>query len=87
MPTQAEILASLSAGKILANTKSWAEHGMTDAMRNKLPNMTWSEANKLNKIIKEMNIIRHQLTNDDNEYIDLLDRYHELVIKLEKEKK
>jgi hypothetical protein len=49
MPTKEEILASLSAGKILANTKSWAEHGMTDAMRNKLPNMTWSEANKLNK--------------------------------------
>ena len=41
----------------------------------------------MNNTIKEMNIIRYQLTNDDNEYIDLLDRYHELVIKLEKEKK
>ena len=43
---------------------------------------------KLDKTqINEMNIIRYQLTNDDNEYIDLLDRYHELVIKLEKEEK
>ena len=49
MPTKEEILASLSASKILANTKSWAEHGMTDAMRNKLPNMTWPDAYKLNK--------------------------------------
>ena len=44
---------------------------------------------KLDKTqVNEMNImriIRYQLTNDDNEYIDLLDRYHELVIKLEKE--
>ena len=46
---------------------------------------------KLDKTqVNEMNImriIRYQLTNDDNEYIDLLDRYHELVIKLEKEEK
>ena len=42
---------------------------------------------KMNKIIEEMNIIRYRLTNDNNEYIDLLDRYHELVIKLEKENK
>ena len=41
---------------------------------------------KLDKTqINEMNIIRYQLTNDDNEYIDLLDRYHKLVIKLDKE--
>jgi len=49
MATRAEILASLSAAKILANTKSWAEHGMTDAMRNKLPTMSYPDAYKLNK--------------------------------------
>ena len=37
----------------------------------------------MNKITKEINAIRSQLTNDDCEYIDLLDRYHELVIKLD----
>ena len=41
----------------------------------------------MNKTIEEMNIIRYRLTNDDDEFVDLLDRYHELIIKLEKEKK
>ena len=42
---------------------------------------------KMNKIISEMNIIRYRLTNDDDEFVDLLDRYHELVIRLEKGEK
>ena len=42
---------------------------------------------KMNKIISEMNIIRYRLTNDDDEFVDLLDRYHEVVIRLEKGEK
>ena len=49
MPNQAEILASLSAAKIIANSKSWAEQGMTDEMRNKLRTMPWSEAKALDR--------------------------------------
>ena len=41
----------------------------------------------MNNTIKEMNIIRYRLTNNIEPFDKLLDRYHELVIKLEKEKK
>ena len=36
----------------------------------------------MKKILNEMNKIRYELTNDVDEYIDLLDRYVELFNKL-----